>query len=185
MAASRARGRWFMRTSYNATARLLERDDASLVNIAVRWIAAAILRPSNPPLPLCFRTNCTARTSAARAGFRGPMARSAARRFLSRRRSSPHHSQHGIHALANHRKAIGVELSGYAERVRDIETAAVTVGLRARGVDLDAYPPIVVSMLIAQIPRSLCNEDAVGVTLGHDEMVRFVEQQIDAQTTSP
>ena len=28
-------------------------------------------------------------------------------------------------ALANHRKAIGAELKAYAERVRDIETAAV------------------------------------------------------------
>jgi TetR/AcrR family transcriptional regulator of autoinduction and epiphytic fitness len=83
-------------------------------------------------------------------------------------------------ALANHRKAIGAELSAYAERVRDIETAAVTVGLRARGIDLGTYPPVVISMLIVQIARSLCNEDAVGVTLGHDEMRRFVEQQIDA-----
>lgn len=85
-------------------------------------------------------------------------------------------------ALANHRKAIGVELAAYAERVRDIETAAVTVVLRASGVDLDTYPPIVVSMLIAQIARSLCNEAAVGVTLGHDETRRFVKRQIDALT---
>jgi TetR/AcrR family transcriptional regulator, regulator of autoinduction and epiphytic fitness len=83
-------------------------------------------------------------------------------------------------ALANHRKVIGVELKAYAERVRDMETAAVTMVLRGRGIDLDAYPPVVISMLIAQIARSLCNEDAVGVTLGHDEMRRFVEQQIDA-----
>jgi AcrR family transcriptional regulator len=83
-------------------------------------------------------------------------------------------------ALANHRKAIGVELKTYAERVRDIETAAVTVVLRARGIDLDTYPPVVISMLLAQIARSLCNEDAVGVTLGHDEMRSFVERQIDA-----
>jgi len=83
-------------------------------------------------------------------------------------------------ALANHRKAIGVELRAYAERVRDMETAAVTLVLRAHRVDLNAYPPVVISMLIAQIARSLCNEDAVGVTLGHDEMRRFVEQQIDA-----
>jgi TetR/AcrR family transcriptional regulator, regulator of autoinduction and epiphytic fitness len=83
-------------------------------------------------------------------------------------------------ALANHRKAIGVELKAYAERVRDMETAAVTLVLRASGVDLNTYPPIVVSMLIAQIARSLCNEDAVGVTLGHDEMRRFIERQIDA-----
>jgi TetR/AcrR family transcriptional regulator, regulator of autoinduction and epiphytic fitness len=85
-------------------------------------------------------------------------------------------------ALANHRKVIGVELKAYAERVRDMETAAVTMVLRGRGIDLDAYPPVVISMLIAQIARSLCNEDAVGVTLGHDEMRRFVEQQIDALT---
>ena len=87
-------------------------------------------------------------------------------------------------ALANHRKAIGVELKTYAERVRDIETAAVTVVLRARGLDLDTYPPVVISMLVAQIARSLCNEDAVGVTLGHDEMRSFVERQIDALTES-
>ena len=65
---------------------------------------------------------------------------------------------------------IRTELKAYAERVRDIETAAVTVALRANGVDLDDYPPVAVSMLIVQIARSLCNEDAVGLTLGHDEM---------------
>jgi len=85
-------------------------------------------------------------------------------------------------ALANHRKTIGAELKAYAERVRDMETAAVTVVLRAQGIDLDTHPPVVISMLIAQIARSLCNEDAVGVTLGHDKMRRFVEGQIDALT---
>ncbi|BBX20173.1 TetR family transcriptional regulator [Mycolicibacterium duvalii] len=79
-------------------------------------------------------------------------------------------------ALANHRKAIRVELRAYAERVRDIETAAVTVALRANGVDLQQHPPVVISMLIAQIARSLCNESAVGVTLGHDEMRAYVDR---------
>lgn len=81
-------------------------------------------------------------------------------------------------ALANHRKAIRAELKTIAERVRDIETAAVTVALRARGIDLQAAPPIAISMLIAQTARSLCNEEAVGVTLGHDELREFVEQQL-------
>ncbi|MDO0973405.1 TetR/AcrR family transcriptional regulator [Mycolicibacterium frederiksbergense] len=81
-------------------------------------------------------------------------------------------------ALANHRKTIRAELRSYAERVRDIETAAVTVALRARGVDLDRFPPVAVSMLIAQTARSLCNEEAVGVTLGHDEMRAFVDAQL-------
>ncbi|ORB65776.1 TetR family transcriptional regulator [Mycolicibacterium tusciae] len=87
-------------------------------------------------------------------------------------------------ALANHRKVIRTELKTYAERVRDIETAAVTVALRARGVDLDKYPPVVIAMLIAQIARSLCNESAVDVTLGHDQMRTFVDRQLDLLTNS-
>lgn len=81
-------------------------------------------------------------------------------------------------ALANHRKAIGTELKVYAERVRDIETAAVTMALRANGIDLGEYPPVAISMLIAQVARSLCNESAVGVTQGHDELRAFVERQL-------
>lgn len=81
-------------------------------------------------------------------------------------------------ALANHRKAIGAELKAYAERVRDIETAAVTMVLRANQVDLEEYPPVAISMLIAQVARSLCNESAVGVTQGHDELRAFVERQM-------
>lgn len=88
-------------------------------------------------------------------------------------------------ALANHRKAIRAELKSYAERVRDIETAAVTVALRARGVDLEEYPPVAVSMLIAQTARSLCNESAVGVTLGHDELRRLMEHQLSILTATP
>ncbi|OBB93034.1 TetR family transcriptional regulator [Mycobacterium sp. 852002-40037_SCH5390672] len=82
-------------------------------------------------------------------------------------------------ALANHRKAIGAELKVYAERVRDIETAAVTMVLRANHIDLEKYPPVAISMLIAQVARSLCNENAVGVTQGHDELRAFVERQMN------
>jgi TetR/AcrR family transcriptional regulator of autoinduction and epiphytic fitness len=81
-------------------------------------------------------------------------------------------------ALANHRKSIGAELKAYAERVRDIETAAVTVALRAHGVDLEKFPPVVVSMLLTQMARSLCNESAIGVTNGHQELRAFVERYL-------
>jgi TetR/AcrR family transcriptional regulator, regulator of autoinduction and epiphytic fitness len=81
-------------------------------------------------------------------------------------------------ALANHRKVIRNELKIFAERVRDIETAAVTVAFRAAGVDLAEYPPVVVSMLIAQIARSLGNEEAVGVTAGHDQVRAFVGERL-------
>jgi AcrR family transcriptional regulator len=79
-------------------------------------------------------------------------------------------------ALANHRKVIGAELKAYAERARDIETAAATVALRAHGVDLEEYPPVVISMLVAQMARSMCNEIAIGVTDGHDQMRAFFDR---------
>src|SRR6476659_6386137 len=66
-------------------------------------------------------------------------------------------------ALANHRKIIGAELKAYAERVRDIETAAVTLVLRAYGMDLDEFPPVVMSMLLTGAARILGGESAVGV----------------------
>lgn len=79
-------------------------------------------------------------------------------------------------ALANHRKAVGVELKAYAERVRDIETAAVTLVLRAHGVDLERFPPVVVSMLLTGAARILGNEGAVGMRQGHAELRAFVEE---------
>lgn len=79
-------------------------------------------------------------------------------------------------ALANHRKAIGVELKAYSERVRDIEAAAMAGVLRAHGVDMEDFPPVVMSMLLTQSARSLCNEEAVGVTEGHAEFRAFVER---------
>jgi TetR/AcrR family transcriptional regulator of autoinduction and epiphytic fitness len=79
-------------------------------------------------------------------------------------------------ALANHRKVIGAELKAFAERVRDIETAAATVALRAHGVDLEQYPPVVISMLLAQMARSMCNEEAIGVTDGHERLREFLER---------
>ncbi|MET0698279.1 MAG: helix-turn-helix domain-containing protein [Mycobacterium sp.] len=90
-------------------------------------------------------------------------------------------------ALANHRKAIGAELKVYAERVREIESAAVTVAMRAHGVDFNEFPPVVISMLVAQMARSMCNEVAIGVTDGHKEMQAFLERffaQYGASTSS-
>ncbi|KAA0108906.1 TetR/AcrR family transcriptional regulator [Mycolicibacterium sp. P1-5] len=79
-------------------------------------------------------------------------------------------------ALANHRKVISAELKSYAERVRDIETAAATVALRARGFDLTEFPPVAISMLVAQTARSLCNENAIGMTEGHEELRELVDR---------
>lgn len=82
-------------------------------------------------------------------------------------------------ALANHRKVIGAELKRSSERIRDIETAAVTMVLRAKGVDLEKYPPMVMSMILTGMARNLRNEEAVGVTAGHAALTAFVEDILD------
>lgn len=81
-------------------------------------------------------------------------------------------------ALANHRKVIGAELKAFSERVRDIETAAMAMVLRTHGIDMEEYPPVVMSMLLTQTARGICYEDAVGVTQGHDEFRAFVERML-------
>ncbi|MFC3961894.1 TetR/AcrR family transcriptional regulator [Nocardia jiangsuensis] len=81
-------------------------------------------------------------------------------------------------ALANHRKVIGAELKVFAQRVREIESAAVTMVLRAHGVDLAEFPPVVMSILLTGAARIICNESAVGMVEGHEELRRFVENLI-------
>ena len=90
----------------------------------------------------------------------------------------------GLHtefmALANHRKAIGAELKTYAERVRDIETAAATVALRAHDIDLEEF----------RRWRSRCwshrsraasatKARSIGMTEGHREMRELVERYLN------
>ena len=57
--------------------------------------------------------------------------------------------------------------------------------LRAHGVDLEDYPPVVISMLVAQMARSMCNEIAIGVTDGHIQMRAFLERFFAQYGASP
>lgn len=79
-------------------------------------------------------------------------------------------------ALANHRKAIGAELKVFSERVRDIETAAMAMVLRTHGIDMEEFPPVVMSMLLTQTARGIGYENAVGVTQGHQEFRAFIDR---------
>src|SRR6185437_12108045 len=56
-------------------------------------------------------------------------------------------------AMANHRKAIRSEIISYAMRFRDLEEGAMTLALKARGVDLESFPPVVMSMIMGSLAR--------------------------------
>jgi hypothetical protein len=82
-------------------------------------------------------------------------------------------------AMANHRKAIRSEIVSYAMRFRDIEEGAMTLALKARGIDLESFPPVVMSMIMGSLARMVLHEQGLGITRGHDQAKAFIEQCLD------
>ena len=78
-------------------------------------------------------------------------------------------------ALANHRKEIRSEIVSYAARFGDLEESAVTLALRAHGVDMTEFPPVVMSMIVTSLARILVLERSLGITRGHTEAGEFIE----------
>jgi AcrR family transcriptional regulator len=92
-------------------------------------------------------------------------------------------------ALANHRKAIRAEIARYAERYRAAQIEAVRTALAQHDIDEERLPPIVALLTMTGIAQVLALEDALGVTMGHDTTVDFIERtiaQLEGQArTSP
>lgn len=84
-------------------------------------------------------------------------------------------------ALANHRKAIRSEVAETAARFREAELEIIRTALAGR-TDL---PPVAVSALIAMVSRSLALEDAMGLTVGHAELLELVRGHLDALEPAP
>jgi AcrR family transcriptional regulator len=82
-------------------------------------------------------------------------------------------------ALANHRKAIRAQIATSAERFRAEQLQGLTRVLQRHGVDPEALPPIVCTVLLSSVSRFLGIERAaLGMSSGHDETVAFVERFI-------
>ena len=82
-------------------------------------------------------------------------------------------------AMANHRTAIRSEIVAYAMRFRDLEEGVVTLALKARGVDLDLFPPVVMSMIMGGLARIVLHEHGLGITRGHDQATAFIERCLE------
>jgi AcrR family transcriptional regulator len=82
-------------------------------------------------------------------------------------------------AMANHRKAVRSEIVSYAMRFRDIEEGAMTLALKARGIDLQLFPPVVMSMIMGSLTRTVLHEQGLGITRGHEEARAFIAQCLD------
>lgn len=82
-------------------------------------------------------------------------------------------------ALANHRKAIRSEIAAYAERFGDAEQELVTAAMTAHGVDLEEFPPVVMSMIVTSLARIVLLERGLGITRGHAEAEAFIGRYLD------
>lgn len=83
-----------------------------------------------------------------------------------------------FNALANHRKAVRTEITSFSGRFREYQIEELTAVLKDYGVDLDEWPASSVILLLTSVSRFLLLEEAFGITLGHHDLIRLVEEHI-------
>ncbi len=88
-------------------------------------------------------------------------------------------------ALANHRKSIRAEIAAYAERWRVTQTAALGTALASVGIDAEQIPPSAALLLMTGLAQVLAIEEALGITVGHDAALAFVEGAIAQLDPTP
>lgn len=83
-------------------------------------------------------------------------------------------------ALANHRAAVHEELTTYWAQSRTAEVAYLRTVLDGYGVDLGAWPPASILLMLVGTSHFLLMEEAFGVHDGHAETVALIERHIGA-----
>ncbi len=82
-------------------------------------------------------------------------------------------------ALANHRKAIRVEIAAHVEAVRARQVAVLTQLLGDR-IERFNGSPEALSLVLTGVGRALIMEAALGVSAGHEAAMQWVEGLLDA-----
>lgn len=80
--------------------------------------------------------------------------------------------------LANHRKALHAEIAHYAQRAREHQTKALSAVLERYGIDVSEVPPVVWTFFATGASQVLVFERSLGMTEGHPEILKFLEDQI-------
>lgn len=82
-------------------------------------------------------------------------------------------------ALANHRKALRAHMAEHSEtmRKRQVEILTKLIGDKLAGPG--GCPPAGLSLVLAGIGRAIVMEGELGVTMGHDEAIAFVERWLE------
>jgi AcrR family transcriptional regulator len=83
-------------------------------------------------------------------------------------------------ALANRRKSIQKISARVIEQTHSINMVFIAKYLREVGLDLDEYPPRIISHIINGLSRTLVNEEALGISEGHAEVLAFAARWLDS-----
>lgn len=88
-------------------------------------------------------------------------------------------------ALANHRKAIRTHMAEHCEamRAREVEILSRLIGEKLSGPD--GCPPAGLSVMLAGIGRALVMEGGLGVSSGHEDARKFVEEWLERLSAKP
>jgi AcrR family transcriptional regulator len=81
--------------------------------------------------------------------------------------------------LASRNEAFRAEVGRYAERLRAAQLEALPGILARYGAAAQAFPPGVLAVLLTSVSRVLVMEKMLGVSLGHAETERLVEQYLE------
>jgi TetR/AcrR family transcriptional regulator len=82
-------------------------------------------------------------------------------------------------ALANHRKSVRSEIARYGELFRRRQTEVLTRVMAEQGIDAELFPPVMVMVLITGVSQILVQEEALGMTAGHEETRAVMEHFLD------
>ena len=82
-------------------------------------------------------------------------------------------------ALATHHEQLRQEIARSAERTRSLYVAVLTRAMEDRGMNMQAYPPVAMAILMDGAARVINTDRILGASAGHVETVRFIEELLD------
>jgi hypothetical protein len=80
-----------------------------------------------------------------------------------------------LNALAGHRKILRTEIARASERFRLLQSALLERAMKEADNSALPLPPIILSVLALAVSRLLAMDSVMGVTLGHEETLRWIE----------
>lgn len=81
-------------------------------------------------------------------------------------------------ALAHHRRVVQAEVVEYSARYRQMQLEVLSRILEGYGIDVEAWPPVTIILMMGSISLLLLIEKGFGFEMGHTEMIAVVERHI-------